>query len=351
MNQELMKQKITTFIKAAWQWHQSGNGPLTEGVGLEMANLEEEILTGYGLPHLAFQYSEMLQFEGFSKKNIGKRAVDLMERLTQVATVFLLSPIEKDEAVLRQSRQKLQDGVEVLPMIGLGTTHYNLFLYYDLYFKNLLNEQALLQHLNKAEAMDMQVETRIPFTYETLQNGNHTRRLMKAGISFMKEYQQYLKYLSINQKWDKAFSKNENKTKTILNDSAELSRFFITYLGAKNRDMAVVEILAPINKSLVRLRIWCNAETITLVLLHARYYSLAIPAMYVINPRHLNNGEMHLRLKEASNKNIEIDNIVIRIERAEGEPNSIPYYLVKYIQTTVAIPATIEPDQIDGLPF
>ena len=113
-----MKQKITTFINAAWQWHQLGNGPLTEGVGLQMANLEEEILTGYGLPHLAFQYSEMLQFEGFSKKNIGKRAVDLMKRLTQAATDFLLSPIEKDETVLQQSKEKLKDGVERMHTIS-----------------------------------------------------------------------------------------------------------------------------------------------------------------------------------------------------------------------------------------
>ena len=63
MNQHLMKQKIIAYIKTAWQWHQSGNGPITEGVGLQMRDLEEEILTGYGLPHLAFQYSEMLQFE------------------------------------------------------------------------------------------------------------------------------------------------------------------------------------------------------------------------------------------------------------------------------------------------
>ena len=29
MNQDLMKQKITTYIKTAWQWHQSGNGTET----------------------------------------------------------------------------------------------------------------------------------------------------------------------------------------------------------------------------------------------------------------------------------------------------------------------------------
>ena len=351
MNQHLMKQKITTYIKAAWQWHQSGNGPVTEGVGLQMKDLEEEILTGYGLPHLAFQYSEMLQFEGFSKKNLKKRTADLMQRLAHTATDFLLAPIEKDEKVLQQSKAKLKDGVEVLPMIGISTAYYNLFLYHDFYFRNLLNEQALLQHLKKAEALDKQEETRIPYTYQTLQNGNHTKRLMLAGIPFMKEYQQFLKYTCTRQKWDTGFKRNENKAKTVLDDSIGLTRFFITYLGAKNEDMAVMEILAPINNHFARLRIWCTTELITLILLHAKYYSLAIPAMYVMNPRYLNNGEMHLRLKDAHYKNIEIDNIDIGLERDKDEQGDIPYYSVKYLKPITTISEGLEPGQVDEFPF
>ena len=351
MNQHLMKQKIIAYIKTAWQWHQSGNGPITEGVGLQMRDLEEEILTGYGLPHLAFQYSEMLQFEGFSKKNLKKRAAELMERLVQAATDFLLAPIEKDDTVLQQSKEKLQDGVEVLPMIGISTAHYNLFLYHDFYFRNLLNEQALLQHLKKAEVLDKQVETRIPFTYQTLQNGNHTKRLMQAGIPYLKEYQQYLKYLSTNHKWDIGFKKNENKSKALPNDTVELSQFFVTYLGAKNEDMAVMEILAPINNNFARLRIWCTAEMIIEILRHARYYSLAVPALYVLNPRYLHNGEMHVRLKEANNKNIEIENVLIGLERDKDEQGDIPYYSIRYLKPITAISEGLEPGQVDEFPF
>ena len=346
-----MKQKITLYIKTAWQWHQSGNGPLTEGAGLQMKDLEEEILTGYGLPYLAFQYSEMLQFEGFSKRNIRKRVTGLMEDLKQAATDFLLSPIEKDEKVLHQSKRKLQDGMEVLPLIGISTAQYNLFLYYDFYFKNLLNEQALLQHLKKAEVWDKEEKTRIPFTYQTLQNGNHTKRLMQAGIPYLKEYRQYLKYLATNHKWDIGFKKNENKSKAVLKDTVELSHFFVTYLGAKNEEMAVMEILTPINNNFARLRIWCTAEIITSILLQAKYYSLAVPALYVLNPRYLDNGEMHIRLKEANNKNIEIEHVLIGLERNKDEKNSIPYYLVKYIKPIGGNSEKTGPDQIDEYPF
>ncbi|WP_301921952.1 hypothetical protein, partial [Ferruginibacter sp.] len=129
------------------------------------------------------------------------------------------------------------------------------------------------------------------------------------------------------------------------------NRFFITYLGAKNNDMAVMEILAPINNHFARLRIWCTTELITLILLHARYYSLAIPTMYVINPRYLNNGEMHLRLKDAHYKNIEIDNIVIGLERDKEEEGDIPYYSVKYLKPITTISERLEPGQVDEFPF
>ncbi len=351
MNHDLMKQKITTYIKTAWQWHQTGNGPLTEGAGLQMTDLEEEILTGYGLPYLAFQYTELLQFEGFSKRNIEKRAASLMEKLRQAATDYLLSPIEKDEIVLQQSKAKLQDAVEVLPLIGISTAPYNLFLYYDFYLKNIVNEQVLLQHLKQAEVLDKKEETRIPFTYEMLQNGNHTKRLMQAGIPYLKEYQQYLKYLSTNQTWDIGFRKNETKLKEVLKDTIELSHFFVTYLWAQSEDIAVMEILAPLNKNCARLRIWCTAEMIIQILRHARYYSLAVPAMYVLKPQYLNNGEMHLRLKEANNKNIEIEHVLIGLERDKHVRNSIPYFLVNYLKPIGGNSAKLEPGQIDDYPF
>lgn len=165
MNQQLMKQKIIAFINAAWQWHQTGNGSLTEGIGLEMGNLEEKILTGFGLPFMAFQYSEILQLEGFSNEDIEQRATALIKRLSKEAAIYLLSPIEKDEVILKEAKEKLQDAVEVLPMIGLSTSAYNLFLYFDFYFRNIMTENELVSYLKKSETIDGDATTRIPFTY------------------------------------------------------------------------------------------------------------------------------------------------------------------------------------------
>ena len=354
MNKQLMKQKIMDFINAAWQWHQTGNGPLTQGIGLEMANLEEEILTGFGLPFMAFQYSEILQFEGFSNENIEQRATALIRRLSKEATAYLLSPIEKDEVILKEAKDKLQDAVEVLPMIGLSTSEYSLFLYYDFYLKDILDETQLLQHLKKAETINEDAVTRIPFTYESLKNGNQVKRLLKAGIPFIKEYKAFLKYKFGNQTWDKQPANASDQENMVKNNALILKHFFITYIAAKYEDTAVVEVLVSRKNGFATLRIWCTASMIQLMLQHAKYYSLSIPPMYVINPRYLKDGEVHLRLKEACSKNVEIENIIVglkRVDNNDDEKDNLPYYTVAYITPTVTTPAIPLNRYGDGLPF
>ncbi len=347
MNQQLMKQKIIAFINAAWQWHQTGNGSMTEGIGLEMSNLEEEILTGFGLPFMAFQYSEILQFEGFSNERIEQRARTLIKRLSKEAAAYLLSPIEKDEVILKEAKEKLRDAVEVLPMIGLSTSAYNLFLYYDFYFRNIITENELILHLKEAEKIDGDETTRIPFTYETLTNGSHVKRLINAGFPFIKEYQRFLKYNFTKHSWNEIIVAHGSGC---LPAVFELHHFFITYIAAKDADTVVVELLIKQKGHFTKIKVWCTVEMIQLILLHAKYYSLSIPPMYVINPRYLKEGEVHLWLKDATGKNIEIENIVVGLNQDEdGEIKNPREYRLIYIKSS----PNIEPKQNydDGLPF
>lgn len=352
MNQKLMKQKIIAFINAAWQWHQTGNGSMTDGVGLKMADLEEEILTNFGLPFMAFQYSEILQFEGFSNEDIEQRATALIKRLSKEAAVYLLSPIEKDEVILKQAKEKLQDAVEVLPMMGLSTSAYNIFLYYDFYFRNIITGNELISYLKKAETIHGDQTTRIPFTYETLTNGSHVKRLINAGFPFIKEYQRFLKYNSTKHVWNETILADETEGLHKLKSAFELRHFFIAYIAAKNEDTAVVDLLVKQKNSFIKIRVWCTAKMIQLVLLHAKYYSLSIPPMYVINPRYLKEGEVHLWVKDAIGKNIEIENIVIGLERIEDEDDEIKNpgeYRITYVKSSPTSYSKQNYD--DGLPF
>ena len=196
--------------------------------------------------------------------------------------------------------------------------------------------------------------TRIPFTYESLKKGNQVKRLVKAGIPFIKEYKAFLKYKFSNQKWDNQITNANDQENMVKNNVLELKHFFITYIAAKDKDTTVIEVLVSRKNGFATLKIWCTAAMIQLILLHAKYYSLSIPPMYVINPRYLKDGEVHLRLKEACNKNIEIENIIVGLEKVdskENENNNLPYYAVAYIKPTVTMPVIPLNRHDDGLPF
>ena len=119
MEREKIKQKIISYIDTAYEWHEAGEGSLAETVGKKMVDLEEEILSSFGLPFMAQQYSDIMQVEGFSNENKEQKAEELVEILKYEAQKFLLVPIKKDTKILANAKSQLQDAVEVLPIIGI----------------------------------------------------------------------------------------------------------------------------------------------------------------------------------------------------------------------------------------
>lgn len=353
MKRDKMKQKIVAYINAAYQWHQTGNGSLTEEPGLTMSDLEAEILYGFGLPRMAFQYAEILQLEGFSIDDVEERSAELLEVLLKEATQFLLAPIEKDVDVLKQAKQNLRDAVEVLPLIGISTSVYNLYLYYDCYLKNNINENELLAFFKKSELLDCQAKTRIPFTYFSLVNGSHLKRLINQGLPFIRAYKGFLKYSSTSHKWDGDFADSDLDNSTAFKNTIVLEHFFISYIGVRE-DTVVIEILVEYKHSFIKLLIWCNISIMRLLMLHSRYYSLAIPPLHITKPEYLENTERHIRLKECIGHNIEIENITIglrRIKSSDNKKGDLPDYTIDYLESKKNIEGHFNCWSDESLPF
>lgn len=355
MNQQLMKQKIIAYINAAYQWHETGNGSLIEeGVGRDMSYLEEEILTGFGLPFMAFQYSEILQLEGFSIENIEERASELIKELAREASSFLLSPIEKDEDILNKAKQHLQDAVEVLPIIGISTSHYNLFLYYDCYFRNLLTETALISHLKKSEILDEHVSTRIPYTYAALANGKQMKRLIDYGLPFIKQYKNYLQYISGNKPWNEFIFKSKYNGQFSDKMIITLKHFYLSAITIFKADCAVIELLVKYKGFFEPILVSCTSTEMKLIMLHARYYTLAIPPLHITKPEYLTASSRHIRIKDANGHNVEISKINIgikRIENREYNTDTIQEFTIDFIKASDKVYAIVEFPLDHDLPF
>ena len=172
MDHQAMKQKIRDYIAYAYEWHQTGNGPVKEGAGLMMSDLEEDILTGFGLPFMAFQFSEILQLEGFSNKRIEKRAVQLIYQLSTEASLYLLSPIKNKYEALMEAKIMFTDAVEVLPLIDFSTNVYTVFLYYDYFLRSEINAEEFIKYAKMTTDADEEEATRIPFTYQAIKKNS-----------------------------------------------------------------------------------------------------------------------------------------------------------------------------------
>jgi hypothetical protein len=333
INQDLIKGKIESYIKSAYQWHQEKEGPLDIGIGKQMSDLEEEILTSFGLPFMAQQYSDLMQAEGFSNIDIEKRATTLFNTLKTEAEAYLLSPIEKDNVLLSEARSQLKDATEILPLIDITPTAYNCFLYYDIFLRGINNETEILAALKRNELLDNEISTRIPGSYSEVSE-NETSKTVWLELPFWEDYKKYLHYKESTHSWDKHEGNQDLEEYVSLPQILELDHFIIKHIYLKDENTCCITILLEFNTTIIELTIWCTANMMRAIMLHAKYYSIAIPPLYVTSPKFLNEGVVNIQISEAIGKNIEIEKIKLELERLDEEDeiqNPFAYVITNFI--------------------
>ena len=140
--------KIIQYIKCAAQWHALGEPtPIEDGPGLEMSELEEEILRSFGLPATAYRYSNIMQQFGFDDEDAELHAHILYARLTKEAETYLLSPAKSSTEIVRECKKNWSISQDALAFLGFENTRYAGFLYHDIYLKGICTETELIQHL------------------------------------------------------------------------------------------------------------------------------------------------------------------------------------------------------------
>lgn len=332
MDRIKIKKKIIQYIKAAYKWHITGNGPITEGIGLIMSNLEEDILTSFGLPYMAFQYSEILQLEGFSDENLDIRALNLIERLTTEATLYLLLPIKNKEAFLTESKLNLTDAVSVLPLIDISTNAYNIFLYFDYFLRNIIDEERFLQLSKMATDADEAKETIIPYDYNKLHVFS-IKKLTNQGYLFIKEFKEYLKYISKDQQ-SLAF-KICNETIYVNDILLIVSKAFISYIEIIDENNAYIDLLIPYKEKQGQIRIRTSIKWFNILLKYTKYWTLSIPLLYITR-QPISDNVNFVYPKQTVGNNIELDGAILVLEKIEVahkiNSNDIQVYELLYLK-------------------
>lgn len=347
MNYKLVQQKIINYIELSYHCHLTSTGGdivWEEGPEGRMLQLEEEILSDFGLPYIARYYGNILQLEGFSIDNKEVRAAQLIKRLTTEAEKFLLTPAETNINLLAIAKQESHISEDVLPLLGLTGTLYQQFVYYDFYLRDICTVREALAALQMAEELNAVPETSIPSGYKDFMLTNKLQQLQQAGLPYIMAYEAFTKYSIIYHPWDKGEYENIATDAALLPGLHHISNFVIIDFYANfTEDWYVIKLLIENDENgLSYIDLLCLPDELNTIIKHARYYTYALATLQVLQEeqRLYNSGERkeNTMSQPPMGKNIEVNNLIIEIESID---NRRPYVYI--INRLVPVPDKKEP--------
>ncbi|MCU7693966.1 hypothetical protein ACFSPU_00810 [Haoranjiania flava] len=137
---------------------------------------------------------------------------NVINTLAQKATEHFTAPIIGDQEFLLISRNKDESYDNVLQAIGLGGNDYQVFIYEELFCKNLIDVNTALTEMKKAESFSAEMNKLIVFSKS---KNKIIKALKKARVQFPEKYYQYRvnstitkEEISFLRKLEKNFFKN-----------------------------------------------------------------------------------------------------------------------------------------------
>ena len=356
-NQPMLKPiiipKIIQYIKCSAQWHALGEPtPIDDGPGLAMSELEEEILTSFGLPCNAFCYSNIMQQQGFDDKDADHRAELLYERLIHEAETFLLSPAKSATEMLKSYKENWTMAPDALPFLGFDFTRYTGFLYHDIYLREICNEEELLQHLKSAKEFCLTKKVYIPFEFEALFDEPIYKQLEDAGLPYLTEYLDYLLYIANTNEWDLDTSYLPPQNIDQVDDELILTEFYICRIEIFNEDSVSIEVMISEEDNFQTITLWCELEKMNYLLRFASYVSMVTHLQISDDHWNVITCPYEYNMFKNDGRNHEINRCQIRLERfiyKKNDPDPFHYQITEIIPHTKVVKEVW--DEIDDLPF
>ncbi len=309
--------------------------PIEDGPGLEMSELEEEILTSFGLPGTAFRYSSMMQQQGFNDEDAEGRAEELYGCLLQEAETFLLSPAKSSTEQLKEYKKNWTMVQDALPFLGFDFTRYTGFLYQDIYLLGLCSEEELLRSLHFAKDYCLQDGKIIPYEYEMLMEEPCYWALDKAGLPYLHEYLNYLQYIAEPHDWDMDTTHLPPQDLEQVEDDLILRLFFISCIDIVSKKSVSIEVMIPEDDSFQTIKIWCKLEDMNYLLRFARYGSMVSHLQMSTDDFEVINCPYTYDVYQIEERTHEISRCQLTLERLgqeeENDPDPFHYHILEII--------------------
>ncbi len=346
--------KIIQYIKCSAQWHELEEPtPIEDGPGLEMSELEEEILKSFGLPGNAFYYSNIMQQYGFDDEDAKDRAEVLYECLKQEAETFLLSPAKPATELLKEYKENWSMAQDALPFLGFDFTRYTGFIYHDIYLNGFCTGDELLKYLQFVHDYSLPIERNIPHEFEVLNEESCYKQLEYAGLPHLKEYLEYLCYITVKHDWDMDTGYLSQQNIEQVDDDLILTLFYICCIEIFDEDAVCIEIMIPEGDSFQTIVLWCELDDMNYLLRFARYGSMVSHLQISEEDFEVITCPYTYDVFKIEGRNHEINRCQITLERLgqekENDPDPFHYYITMIIPLDEVVSRVW--DGIDNLLF
>lgn len=168
-------ESLKAYHKLSHEMHQHHDYDGTHGRLQQVAELEDEILSSYGLPSTTF-YSEIFQELGWRDSVSEEELVAFEKHIRKHAESFLLSEPKSDEELMQYGLEHLSVAQNVLPLMGLRCSAYQCFVYEVMWLRRETPVEELLEELQASDKTEV-VEEEL-----TIANTGGVKQSVPLGI-------------------------------------------------------------------------------------------------------------------------------------------------------------------------
>lgn len=317
MSIQIIKETIKHYIRLSKNLTEDIDDDSYNKIISIIVGLEEEILTYFGLPPSAFQYTSEL--ERITKLDASiDVVVDIMYSILENHCINgIFAPFKSNKQILKDGRSMWLDAQEVLPFIGYNVNDFNRFLFHDIYCKNHCDERKLLRYLRLEQKL------------EVTQRHTHP---------YFRKYLRYLYYIQ-NKRLIEIISESPDFEQEYHETAVlSLSKFHVIAIDVQNPTVSTMDIAIFYHARWLALRIWCTLPQVQYILRYAKYAIEVSKALLALRYNDYDQTGYSFNINRLPEGFIEVQDINIELERLDRRNDDIkvPYdFVIAYVQKKI----------------
>ncbi|RPE05650.1 hypothetical protein EGT74_25075 [Chitinophaga lutea] len=186
-----LKLKLQEYYQQYQKLEKQPSGKAAEGEEDTVQELENDILTQFGLP-VSKRFVQILH-DFVNHSVVNDQLLDYVsKKLRTAARKYLLSPVMSDQELLTQARDQKRSPYDVLPELGYPAHEYAIFLVGELLYRRNMAPQDILDELKNVQKHKSWEDLAVLSKMHNYSTHELYGKLKKLQVRFVDDFVQHL---------------------------------------------------------------------------------------------------------------------------------------------------------------